>query len=288
MAMLDSGDALVARRRTAAIWLGTLLCCGCVVIAGFLSLSLSLSLSLFDGSEDRPSHGLSIDPQFLDLGDVWWTDSVTAVLLIRNESDQSINVRGITTSCDCTSVEPMSFTVPAAGSIPVEVVVSLPARRAGGAKSHSFSETIQLLVAGDSRQKRPTWRIRGHAVRALTLDREQLSLGTALVYGVEHEARAVGIVAAQNVSRSIEASSPEISWALSAEEDSVGRPVHAATLESSDVSPGLAIDYRDWNESIARLRNLGKADTVHADPEKTSTLRGFACADRFDVDVIQP
>lgn len=261
----------------------------------------------------------------------------------------------------------MGFTVPAAGSIPVEVVVSLPIRRAGGAKSHPFVETIQLLIAGDSRRERPTWRIRGNAVRALTLDREQLSLGTALVYGVEHESRAVGIVVAQNVSRvvatatsddlipklyplpgagsthwtlevqslptvtpgplvgevvlkaydeqgeliggaealsvigsvicdvsvdleavvlgavpvsgsafahvelssrtdspfrvlSIEASSPEISWTLASEEDPFGRPVRVATLESSDVSPVRAIEYQDWNESIARLRNLGKAD----------------------------
>ncbi len=62
------------------------------------------------------SNRLFVDPQELQLKDLWYQDQVHFKFTIHNSSEKEIKIRDFRTSCSCTSVEPKSVTIPAHAS----------------------------------------------------------------------------------------------------------------------------------------------------------------------------
>ena len=72
--------------------------------------------------------GLTVDSSALSLGDIWETPTYTAILPLKNTSDKTIEVLDFASSCDCTSVEPRSFSLDSGATIDLRLKIDLTHR----------------------------------------------------------------------------------------------------------------------------------------------------------------
>ena len=114
--------------------------------------------------------GLTVNPKFLDLGDVAVTSRLQFELPVRNDTTQDIVVLGVERSCACTSVHPADLRVPAGQIANLRLTIDLRPKdnQSLGLKSWPFSVSLAPRIKGGF-AKAPIWELHGRVLNSLLL-----------------------------------------------------------------------------------------------------------------------
>ena len=85
---------------------------------------------------------LHIQPETYDLGDIKEGEAAIATFLIRNNSNQPIELVDIQASCGCTAAEPDSYTIAAGGFTQLKVAVDTSAKQFDIKKSVHITDSL--------------------------------------------------------------------------------------------------------------------------------------------------
>lgn len=116
------------------------------------------------GAEGDSFHGqrLLVDEVTLDVGTVWAQTQFPWKLRLENNTEHDVAISSLEASCQCTSIEPVKFVVPAKGSVEITLLLDLvPNTRASLATEPvPFSVDIIAHVAGQPAE-RMSWTLTG-------------------------------------------------------------------------------------------------------------------------------
>lgn len=123
--------------------------------------------------------GVAIRAKHLNLGDLWEVDDYETTLVLENQRSTGVTIRSFATSCDCTSVEPKSLTIPAKQTREVKVRLNLTHRSPFqlGAEKRSLSVSL-VPTFEDSGASRGGWLLSGTVQSRVVLDTHLLQFGT--------------------------------------------------------------------------------------------------------------
>jgi len=85
---------------------------------------------------------LHIQPSIYELGDIKEGEAAIATFIIRNNSNQLVELVDIQSSCGCTAAEPDSYVIPANGFTQLKVAVDTTAKQKGIKKSISLTDSL--------------------------------------------------------------------------------------------------------------------------------------------------
>jgi hypothetical protein len=95
---------------------------------------------------------LAIDPADLDFGEAFTQAAFPWTIHIHNRSDAPVTLANIERSCDCTSIDPQTATIPPHESVPLNLRIRLPVTPPGG-ETQAFS--VDLTLATDRPSESP-------------------------------------------------------------------------------------------------------------------------------------
>lgn len=136
--------------------------------------------------EAAPQPVLLIDSGDLNLGTVWQQPELRVSLPIRNPSHRDVVVERLSASCNCTSVAPQAFRVPAGESRTVDLTIDLlKSIHDVGAPEDSFLVTLTAVVESP-RSDSLQWPLHGVVRRSLHVSPPVINLQGAneIVQGV--------------------------------------------------------------------------------------------------------
>jgi len=137
--------------------------------------------------------GLVVSDQDLDIGEVWEQEFFEKRLLIHNPTSENVKVVDLVASCNCSSVKPTSFVVPANGSSEVNVTIDLTSRPS---EQTTFLREFVVDIFPVTRNGLPDmepWRIHGQVRTPLILSSRLIQFERAVLRGVPTESEAVQI-----------------------------------------------------------------------------------------------
>lgn len=128
-----------------------------------------------DASE-TPLPPLQISDLDLDLGEVWMQKELTFRLPVRNPGARPVNVTAFTASCNCTDLQPGSFTVSGRGIVVVQGKIDLfRSVHSVDADRQPFDVSLTAKVGGN-RPHLQHWTLKGTTVRALDVHPPEIVL----------------------------------------------------------------------------------------------------------------
>jgi hypothetical protein len=135
--------------------------------------------------------GLWVNPDGLDIGEVWEAKDFLWTLPIVNHTDEDIQIINFTTSCSCLSISPSSLNVPAGQTANVSLTIDLTKKnqaqggsavpQAGPPVRNINVEVVPILKNGQPAQVR--WTIFGRARSVITLAEPALDFEESIVRG---------------------------------------------------------------------------------------------------------
>lgn len=123
----------------------------------------------WDAAPSVPPPALTVAPADLNLGAVWQQPALPFSLEIQNVSNRPVAVAGLSASCNCTEMQPTSFTVPARGSVRIAGTVDLLKSIAYPEWSEAPFAVTLTAVTTDRTPREYRWQIHGLARRALAV-----------------------------------------------------------------------------------------------------------------------
>lgn len=128
--------------------------------------------------------GLETDPKDLDFGSVWVQDAFAWTLPMRNTSTEAIEIVDVVASCDCTSVEPTSLSIPPGASAQIRLTLDLTTSDPELAElpEREFSVDIVAVLKGDLPRRR-VWRVGGLVRTPFRTALPRIDFGESLVRG---------------------------------------------------------------------------------------------------------
>src|SRR5262245_40520295 len=84
-----------------------------------------LKAALVKPTPGERADGLAVDPQHLNFGEVWEDGAFGWVLPVENRGPSEVAIERFATSCDCTSIDPPSLTIPAGETRAVRLQLNL-------------------------------------------------------------------------------------------------------------------------------------------------------------------
>ena len=119
---------------------------------------------------------LTVDPRYLDFGEVWETDKFEWPIIVENRGTETQVVTKVNGSCTCLSITPSEFTLAPGQKLKVQAVLKLRGRSSPSeTQTHEdFAVTVWADVSGKS--KPVAWQLRGRLKRAISTP-DQMDLG---------------------------------------------------------------------------------------------------------------
>lgn len=125
------------------------------------------------GWPSSPSHDpvgedlepLQIDPNALDLGEVWAQPDFRRTLPIRNRSNQTIRVTKLAASCGCTNVFPSTFSIEPAKTQHVALTIDLSRVVRAGQPTSEFALILTPVIDAHPGIHKP-WTLRARVLSA--------------------------------------------------------------------------------------------------------------------------
>jgi len=143
----------------------------------------------------RNAH-LEVDPQQLDLGEVWEQNGFCWTLPIRNLSRRDVAVSRFIGSCRCVDVTPRSLVIPAGKTAEVRLALDLTTGDPRQTAPHSRPFSIQIVpVIENGLPQYQGWELEGLVRRAFRLSSPSVTFGDSLVSGEPFPARTVEVTA---------------------------------------------------------------------------------------------
>jgi hypothetical protein len=152
-----------------------------VVALTVLSLSFLAAAPRVEGlqsSEGHPATQLEFVPATVDFGRVDPYTANTRAVQIRNNSPRPIALKGVQSSCSCTLAALRQYTVPAGGSVPLDIRLDL---------QHYNSDTVHtriVAVPAESGLEATSLEVSADIVPEFTVSPAELDLGK-IKYGTE-------------------------------------------------------------------------------------------------------
>jgi hypothetical protein len=166
----------------------------------------------------RPTaNGLSVDPAALDLGEVWEHPRHVVRLTVRNDATTPRVVEKFAGSCGCTTIEPLSLTLPPGGSADLTVTIDLTQRPSHhlGLARRPLAVQVQPVFAGDFRAS-DGWTLTGAVRHYASAETTRLGFLDGCVHRGPARSRKVLIAAHQRLDR-VEAEADPASAAVRVE-----------------------------------------------------------------------
>jgi hypothetical protein len=114
---------------------------------------------------------LNVPVRTLSIGDVWESSAYPWTLPIKNTSDQPVEIEGIGTSCNCTTIEPSRFTIPAGSVREVRLKLDLTSHKEQPTEAtRDFSVSITPRIKGTERGRKEGWEVTARVRSAIRLD----------------------------------------------------------------------------------------------------------------------
>jgi hypothetical protein len=131
---------------------------------------------------------LEIAPEFLDFGEAWEQDAFPWTVSMHNPTRRDIRISRFATSCDCTSIDPQSVTVPAGQSIDVRLTFDLSSPKSSDAQESPRPFSVRLVpTVADPLPPLKGWTIEGQVRRAYFVEPPRIAFGDSLIAGQPYE-----------------------------------------------------------------------------------------------------
>lgn len=128
--------------------------------------------------------GLIVKEENLDFGDVWVQEAFGWQLSVYNPTGQDIEVLDLRSSCNCSSIEPKSFVVPAGGETDIRLVLDLKDPDAEPRRRFLRDFVVEVLPVTKDVPPGPTgWRLHGRVRDAIALIRSPVEFDNAMLRG---------------------------------------------------------------------------------------------------------
>ena len=178
----------------------------------------------------RPTvDGLSVDPDALDLGELWEHPRHVVRLTVRNDARTPRVVEKWSGSCDCTTIAPAPLTLPPGGSAEVTVTIDLTKRSSyfRGVGVRPLAVQVQPVFAGHAAPA-GGWTLTGTVRGLISPDVGRLDLLDGCVHGGPPRSRTFHVTAHHPLAR-VEAEADPYFAAVRVEPDGPGRYAVAVT-----------------------------------------------------------
>jgi hypothetical protein len=122
---------------------------------------------------------LTIDPQYLDFGEVWETDQFEWTVPVRNQTESPLQASAHGTSCACVSPSSTKM-IPAGGTAPLAFRIDLHATACASAEPQAVRDTkIRVAISRDTSptEKPVTVELRGRVKSAIVVPARSIDFG---------------------------------------------------------------------------------------------------------------
>jgi hypothetical protein len=148
---------------------------------------------------------LTVDPKFLEIGEVWQQMGLPWKITIENPHDKDVEILDFATTCGCVqSIEPRSLVVPARGTAEVRLVLNIfnPKARSNE-KPSGYDFSLQLTPRlEDAWPQQGPWVLHGTARPVpLNVSPRLVDFADGLVHGQQFETRWAELSSELSVSR---------------------------------------------------------------------------------------
>jgi hypothetical protein len=132
-----------------------------------------------DRNPNSPAALLWIPAEDLTLGEVWANDGIQHSIRVCNQSSQTVQIKELTASCQCATLEPRSFTIPSGGTVVVRLLLNLAPDKLDASASVPRVvnvDVLALLETANGKQLRKAWVLNARVRSAFQLSPTEFAM----------------------------------------------------------------------------------------------------------------